>query len=209
MGGSARAPGQRIAIAQDAAFSFLYPHLLKSWRDAGAELMPFSPLADEAPRPDADIAWLPGGYPELYAGRLASNRNFVEGVRLFAGKKPVHGECGGYMVLGEGLTDAKGERHAMLGLLGLETSFAKRKLSLGYRRAVLLSDCVLGRKDEIIAGHEFHYSTVCAELGEKLFSIYDAEGTALPDGGSKCGNVTGSFFHFVDRMEKTKSASKS
>jgi cobyrinic acid a,c-diamide synthase len=206
MARSARAPGQRIAIARDAAFSFLYPHLLKSWRDAGAELIPFSPLADEAPSSDADIAWLPGGYPELYAGRLALNHNFVEGVRAFAGKKPVHGECGGYMILGESLTDAKGERHAMLGLLGLETSFAQRKLNLGYRRAALLSDCVLGRKDQIIAGHEFHYTTICAEPGDKLFSVFDAEGTALPDGGSKRGNVTGSFFHFVDRMQKRKIA---
>jgi len=94
-------PGQRIALAQDAAFSFTYPHLLKGWREAGAEILPFSPLADEGPSASADAIWLPGGYPELHAGRLASNTGFLKGVRSFAESKPVHGECGGYMVLGE------------------------------------------------------------------------------------------------------------
>ena len=135
MRGALPPPGQRIALAHDAAFSFVYPHLLKSWREAGAEILPFSPLADEAPPASADVVWLPGGYPELHAGRLASNANFIAGMRSFAATKPVHGECGGYMALGDGLIDAKGERHAMLGLLRLETSFAARKLHLGYRRA--------------------------------------------------------------------------
>ena len=65
-------PGQRIAVAEDAAFSFVYPHLVRHWRAAGAELVPFSPLADEAPDPSCDACWLPGGYPELHAGRLAA-----------------------------------------------------------------------------------------------------------------------------------------
>ncbi len=194
-------PGQRIAIARDAAFSFVYPHLLKSWRDAGAELLPFSPLADEAPSDAADVLWLPGGYPELHAGRLASNASFLAGTRQFALKNPVHGECGGYMVLGEGMIDANGERHAMLGLLGLETNFAARKLHLGYRRAELLERCVLGRPGEVIAGHEFHYASILAETGEKLFALSDADGAPLPGGGLSRGNVTGSFFHCVDKWE--------
>ena len=69
-------PGQRIAIAQDAAFSFVYPHLARHWREAGAELLPFSPLADEGPAESADACWLPGGYPELHAGRIAAAKNF-------------------------------------------------------------------------------------------------------------------------------------
>ena len=69
-------PGQRIALAQDAAFSFVYPHVLAGWRQAGAELVPFSPLADEAPPESCDSCWLPGGYPELHAGRLAAARDF-------------------------------------------------------------------------------------------------------------------------------------
>jgi cobyrinic acid a,c-diamide synthase len=192
-------PAQRIAVAKDAAFSFIYPHLLKAWRAQGAEILFFSPLADEAPDPSADVAWLPGGYPELYGGRLASNRNFLSGVESFAAAKPVHGECGGYMVLGDGLIDAEGRRHGMLGLLRLETSFAARKLQLGYRRAELLCDCVLGRRGQTAAGHEFHYAAIVREDGDRLFSVQDASGKPIQACGLRSGAVTGSFFHFIDR----------
>ncbi len=198
LGGPLSPPGQRIALAEDAAFSFIYPHLIRFWRAAGAEILPFSPLADQQPDPSADLVWLPGGYPELHAGQLAANRIFLEGVRSFAARKPVHGECGGYMVLGDGLIDAKGGRHAMLGLLRLETSFAMRKLQLGYRRAELSHDCILGRRGQIVAGHEFHYSAIIAEKGNNLFAVWDAEGTPLASGGLRQENVTGSFFHFID-----------
>jgi cobyrinic acid a,c-diamide synthase len=192
-------PGQRIALAHDEAFSFVYPHLLRSWREAGAEILPFSPLADEAPPASADVVWLPGGYPELHAGRLASNADFIAGMRSFAATKPVHGECGGYMVLGDGLIDARGERHAMLGLLRLETSFAARKLHLGYRRAELLVSCVLGERGATVSGHEFHYSSVLAEDGEKLLSVTNADQEPVPAHGLRRGNVTGSFLHVIDR----------
>ena len=132
-------PGQRIALARDAAFSFVYPHLIEGWRAAGAEIIPFSPLADQPPDPSCDVAWLPGGYPELHAGTLATASHFTKGMRDFAQTKPVHGECGGYMTLGTGLIDAAGHRHAMLGLIGLETDFAQPRLHLGYRTATLLT----------------------------------------------------------------------
>ncbi|WP_025031841.1 cobyrinate a,c-diamide synthase, partial [Nitratireductor aquibiodomus] len=151
-------PGQRIAIAQDAAFSFVYPHLARHWREAGAELLPFSPLADEGPAESADACWLPGGYPELHAGRIAAAENFHASMQAFAENRPIHGECGGFMVLGKALEDADGTTHAMLGLLGHVTSYAKRKMNLGYRQATLMSDCAIGSKGETIRGHEFHYS---------------------------------------------------
>jgi cobyrinic acid a,c-diamide synthase len=199
MRGDLKPPGQRIALAQDAAFSFVYPHLLKGWREAGAEILPFSPLADEAPAASADVVWLPGGYPELHAGRLAANGRFLEGVRAFAGTTPVHGECGGYMVLGDGLIDAKGGQHAMLGLLRLETSFAARKLHLGYRRAELLAACVLGERGDAVSGHEFHYSSIIVEEGEKLLSATNADKNPVPAHGLRRGTVTGSFLHVIDR----------
>ncbi len=96
-----RPPGQRIALARDAAFSFIYPHLVQGWRAAGAEIVSFSPLADEPPPSDCDLCWLPGGYPELHAGRLAAASRFHQGLRSFAETRPVHGECGGYMALGQ------------------------------------------------------------------------------------------------------------
>ncbi|MEM9678658.1 MAG: cobyrinate a,c-diamide synthase, partial [Pseudomonadota bacterium] len=131
---------QHLAIAQDPAFSFLYPHLLKGWQQQGMTLSFFSPLADEAPSGDCDGVFLPGGYPELWAGKLAGNRTFLDGLRRAADRCFVYGECGGYMVLGDALVDADGVSHGMAGLLPLETSFAARKLSLGYRRLSLLGD---------------------------------------------------------------------
>ena len=170
------------------------------------QILPFSPLAGEAPPASADALWLPGGYPELHAGRLAANAGFLAGVRSFAETNPVHGECGGYMVLGDGLIDANGERHAMLGLLRLETSFAARKLHLGYRRAVLLSACVLGERGDTVSGHEFHYSSVLAEEGEKLLSVTNADGEPVPAHGLRRGNVTGSFLHVIDRWSSGAAA---
>jgi cobyrinic acid a,c-diamide synthase len=186
-------PGQRIALAQDAAFSFVYPHVLAAWRQAGAEIIPFSPLADEPP-PDADAVWLPGGYPELHAARLAAAANFRAGLRHFATTRPVHGECGGYMALGAGLIDAEGARHAMTGLLGHTTSFAKRKLHLGYREATLPDGA-------IIRGHEFHYASVTEPGSDDApyATLRDAAGTDLGPAGGRRGHVTGSFFHAIAR----------
>jgi cobyrinic acid a,c-diamide synthase len=194
-----RPPGQRIALARDAAFSFVYPHLLKAWRLAGAEILPFSPLADEGPDPNADVVWLPGGYPELHAESLANAHHFKAALRSFAQSKPVHGECGGYMTLGTGLVDAQGGRHELVGLLGLETSFAVRTMNLGYRKAELLHTCTLGSAGDVLTGHEFHYASVLASPDEPLFSLQDSDGNALPkSGGSRRGLVTGSFFHLID-----------
>jgi cobyrinic acid a,c-diamide synthase len=191
-------PGRRIALARDQAFSFVYPHLLAAWRRAGAEIVPFSPLADQAPPGHADSCWLPGGYPELHAEALAAARHFSDGLRRFARTRPVHGECGGFMVLGQSLQDAQGRTHAMTGLLGHATSFAGRKLHLGYRRARLLSDCVLGRGGTTVRGHEFHYATLAAAGDdEPLAAFFDADGRALGQLGNRRGHVTGTFFHAI------------
>jgi cobyrinic acid a,c-diamide synthase len=191
-------PGQRIALAQDIAFSFIYPHLLTGWRRAGAEILPFSPLADEAPDPSADCCWLPGGYPELHAGRLASAGRFLHGLRRFAESHPVHGECGGFMVLGEALEDAEGVGHAMAGLLGHRTSFAQRHLTLGYRRARLLHRGPLGKAGTRLRGHEFHYASETQRAAdEPLVELQDGEGAELGLAGGRRGLVTGSFFHVL------------
>jgi cobyrinic acid a,c-diamide synthase len=191
-------PGQKIALARDAAFSFLYPHLLLGWRRAGAEIVFFSPLNDEAPPPDADACWLPGGYPELHAARLANAKTFLNGLKNFATEKPVHGECGGYMVLGEILTDAEGARHQMAGMLSVCTSFARRKMTLGYRRATLSEDCALGPRGKILLGHEFHYATVDSQGDDPAFArTGDAYGGEARPVGSRRNLVTGSFFHAI------------
>jgi cobyrinic acid a,c-diamide synthase len=191
-------PGSRLALAADAAFSFIYPHVLDDWRRAGAEVVRFSPLADQPPPDDCDSCWLPGGYPELHAGTLAAAACFRDGLVRFAATRPVHGECGGYMVLGEGLIDATGNRHAMTGLLGHATSFAQRRLHLGYREAELLTGCPIGPARARVRGHEFHYATLLASAGDvPLAELTDGEGRPLGPSGGRRGNVTGTFFHAI------------
>ncbi|CDZ51249.1 cobyrinate a,c-diamide synthase [Neorhizobium galegae] len=197
---SLRPPGQRIALAQDAAFTFLYPHLMREWRSAGAEVVPFSPLADEAPAAGCDVCWLPGGYPELHAGRLAAAENFKTGLTRFAETNPVHGECGGYMVLGETLEDADGVTHAMTGLLSHRTSFAKRRMNLGYRQAEIAENSPLGGKGDTIHGHEFHYASVVSPGTDQPFAtIADGGGKPIGPTGGRRGLVSGAFFHAIAR----------
>jgi cobyrinic acid a,c-diamide synthase len=193
-----RSPGQRIALASDAAFSFVYPHLLAAWRRAGAEIFPFSPLADAAPPEHCDVCWLPGGYPELHAGTLANAQRFRAGLMRFASTRPVHGECGGYMVLGAGLVDADGTRHAMTGLLGHATSFAQRKLHLGYRAARLIATCPIGAAGAHVRGHEFHHASL-VERGsdEPLVELRDAQGQPVAESGGRRAHVSGTFFHVI------------
>ena len=193
--------GQRIAVADDVAFGFNYAATLLGWRAAGAEITMFSPLADDAPDANADAIFLPGGYPELHAGRLAANQNFLGGLHRAARKSTaIYGECGGYMALGEGLIDADGNRHAMAGLLPLVTSFAERKLHLGYREGTLMAQSPLGPAGRMFRGHEFHYASVVSEgAGESLFSVLDAACRDLGSQGRRQGSVCGSFLHLIDQ----------
>jgi cobyrinic acid a,c-diamide synthase len=191
-------PGQRIALACDQAFSFVYPHILDGWRRAGAEIVTFSPLADEPPAPGCDACWLPGGYPELHAGALAAAARFRAGLARFAQSRPVHGECGGYMVLGQGIEDGDGARHAMTGLLGHATSFARRKLQLGYREARLLTESPIGAAGSVVRGHEFHYAMLVSPGDDApLADLTDSQGHPLGAAGGRRDRVTGSFFHAI------------
>ncbi|GGB48334.1 hydrogenobyrinate a,c-diamide synthase [Roseibium aquae] len=188
--------GQRMAIARDVGFAFSYPHLVAGWQAAGAELSFFSPLADEGPCRDAEAIFLPGGYPELHAGRLAAARSFKAALRAAheAGTL-IYGECGGYMALGEGLVDATGARHEMLGLLPLETSFADRKRHLGYRVLEPLNGAPFSGP---LSAHEFHYASILREGdAPRLFTAKDAENQPLGDMGLRVGNTMGSFAHVI------------
>lgn len=190
--------GQRIAIARDEAFSFIYPHLLNDWQKRGAELSFFSPVNDEAPSKDVDAIYLPGGYPELHAEKISTASKFHLGmIEAVSAGKTIYGECGGYMVLGQGIEDKNGKGHKMLGLLNLETSFAKRKLHLGYRRIEAIENFVLGSK---FAAHEFHYTSALKEEGEPLFKAKDALGETLGNSGLRDGSVLGSYMHIIDEV---------
>ncbi len=197
--------GQRIAVAQDAAFGFSYPGVLEAWRAQGADIAFFSPLADEGPDADADAVFLPGGYPELHAARLASCSDFLEGLQRAAARGAfLYGECGGYMALGEGLVDPDGDRHAMAGLLPIETSFAAPKRRLGYREIALCGDTRLGAVGDRFAGHEFHYAAETLNKSTAaLFNAADSSGAAMGPAGAiadpSIGAVAGSFLHLIDR----------
>jgi len=184
--------GQQIAVARDEAFAFSYPHMLEGWRAAGAAVSFFSPLADEGPRADADAVFLPGGYPELHAGKLAGNARFRREMR--ASNAVIYGECGGYMVLGEGLVDADGTRHEMLGLLPVSTSFAARKLHLGYRTLTALNGPFKGQR---LAAHEFHYASIVASQTANLFEARDSLEHNLGIIGHSYGRISGSFAHII------------
>lgn len=190
--------GQKIAVARDQAFAFSYPHILDGWRQAGAEITFFSPLANEAPDPDCDAIYLPGGYPELHAATLAAADRFKAAMRdAAAGDVMIYGECGGYMALGNDLIDASGARHEMLGLLPLSTSFAARRLHLGYREARMGISTPFGPAGMKLRGHEFHYATTLSEDGLPLCRMTTALGTDLGPAGLVQGSVFGSFFHMI------------
>ena len=183
---------RRIALARDAAFGFSYAHHVMELQKRGHQITYFSPLADDIV-PEADSVFLPGGYPELHADRLAGATHFLSSLREAAQSVPVTGECGGYMVLGEVLTDANGTEHKMAGLLPLHTTFKERKLSLGYRT---LRDRLTGADG--LKAHEFHYATTLRADGTALFDAEDAEGNSLGEIGLREGNVSGSFAHIIE-----------
>ena len=188
--------GQRIAVAKDTAFAFCYPHVLENWRRAGAEVSMFSPLSDEAPKPGSDAIYLPGGYPELYAGKLASASRFKAGMKAAARKGSIiYGECGGYMVLGRFLEDAEGIRHEMLCFLNHSTSFKKPSLHLRYVNLEALPGAPFTGR---FAGHEFHYANLVSRTEDApLFRVADADGNLHKDMGSVQGKVSGSFAHLI------------
>jgi len=196
--------GQHIAVASDKAFAFAYPQVLQGWRMQGAELSFFSPLDDQAPNENADAVFLPGGYPELHADRLARAETFKSAIKNAAtAGMVIYGECGGYMVLGEGIVDKDGQTHEMLGLLPLQTSFAERKLHLGYRQLTALSDTPLGGKGAKFKAHEFHYATTVNQgFAEPLYEALDVENTKLANLGLKMNNVFGSFAHLIDQSHR-------
>jgi len=182
-----------MAIAYDAAFSFVYPHQIADWKAADVTLKWFSPLAND-PVPEAESIFLPGGYPELYAATISQNSTFIDSLKVASQYSDIYGECGGYMTLGETLIDADGIAHPMVGLLGLTTSFAQRKLHLGYR---VLNGVDPSKPDNYLA-HEFHYATTLSAEGKPLFNAKDALGNDLGAMGLVEGRVAGSFAHIID-----------
>jgi cobyrinic acid a,c-diamide synthase len=152
--------GQRIAVAQDAAFSFIYPANLDCLRALGAEVLTFAPIQGQA-LPPCDGLWLPGGYPELHAPALRGHPSLFADLRAHLGAgKPLLAECGGMLALAESLTDAEGTAHAMAGLMPGRAQMQTRLAALGMQK---IGWPELGDRGEL-RGHTFHYSTLDTPL---------------------------------------------
>ncbi len=197
----------RIGVARDEAFCFYYPDNLDLLAGAGAELVPFSPLADRRLPEGLDGLYIGGGYPELHAAKLAANgtmrRDFLEASR--AGM-PVYAECGGFMYLCRELEDLTGEVHAMCGCFPFRTRMHGRLTSLGYREVRMTGPTILGGKDRVARGHEFHYSDIVdRHQWSPIATGYQVSGKSggVTAEGYQVDRTLGSYIHlhFVSRPD--------
>ena len=158
----------RIAIAQDSAFNFYYPDNFEILEEEGAELVFWSPIKDEA-LPAAEGLYFGGGFPEVFAEALSSNRGVMISVKkaINAGI-PTYAECGGLMYLSETLVDFDGQHWPMVGSIP-QTVAMGGKLSLGYRSADALQNSPLVEQNNTVVGHEFHRSSVVEALGRPMY----------------------------------------
>jgi cobyrinic acid a,c-diamide synthase len=190
-----------IAVARDEAFCFYYPENLELLVEAGAEVEFFSPLRGERPSGAAAGVYLGGGYPELHGPALASNADLWRVLKdMHADNKPIFAECGGFMVLTEGLTDSEGHTWPMAGLLPGLTRMTGKLAALGYRHATALKQNLLAEPGESLRGHEFRYSTWVREAGAVAnATAWEVKGTRgkVPDDGAGyvSGNLLASYLH--------------
>ena len=155
----------RIGVARDRAFCFYYEDNLDALRGAGAEIVEFSPLKDRRAPPDVDALYIGGGYPELYAERLAANCEMLSSVREFAESgNPIYAECGGLMYLAEEIVTFEGKSASMVGALPLRVRMTERLVNFGYTEIHLTADCLLGCEGTKVRGHSFH----CSELQDPV-----------------------------------------
>lgn len=179
--------GLHIAYASDPAFSFTYPANLALLRALGASLSAFSPLNNEPIPPGADALYLPGGYPELYAARLATNERSATSFRAHvAAGRTVVAECGGMLYLLESLTDLEGVKHAMLGLVPGHASMQKRLSRLAMQG--------IETRHGICKGHTFHYSTMNTDLTPLLTATHATTG-AQGEPVYRHGSITATYMH--------------
>ncbi len=182
-----------IAIAKDDCFNFIYNHQILEWQKNGVHLSFFSPLRDEMPDSNAQAIFLPGGYPEIYAERLAKANFFIESMRRAANDGVIiYGECGGYMVLGQAIITKSKQKIPMLGLLNLITDFSQPKLHLSYHQCNLAQNLPIWRGANNIPAHEFHYSHASFESGNPMLQSDKAERMGLMQ-----DTIFGSYCHFI------------
>lgn len=183
----------RIGVARDKAFCFYYEDNFDLLRNAGAELIFFSPLTDQKLPSDLDAIYLGGGYPELYAKQLSENRAMLNHVRKWIeDSKPVYAECGGFMYLTDGIHDQDGDFHSMVSAFPVKARMQSKRASLGYREVTTQSTSIFGPAGTVLRGHEFHYSTI-DEMASGITRVYQVNNGSTE--GYQYKNVLGGYMH--------------
>ncbi len=187
-------PTVRIAVARDAAFNFYYADNLELFTQLGAELLPWSPLAEPMPT-DIQGLYFGGGFPEVFAAELAQSQAILQVRSAIQAGMPTYAECGGLMYLCEQMTDFAGVAHPMAAVLPVSASMGNR-LTLGYRRATALQDSPLVTQGHQVWGHEFHRSSLSQVAESPLFELagYDAQFSPYPEGWQRY-NLHASYLH--------------
>lgn len=190
------ARNKKIGVAYDEAFNFYYQDNLDLLRDIGAELVFFSPIRDEV-LPDVDLLYIGGGYPEIYARQLESNRSMLESIRdFYDGNKPIYAECGGLMYLGSYLLNKDGDKFEMVGILDGYSQMTDKLKRFGYCLATAKKDNLISYEGQQLRGHEFHYS----EFITGMDTVFDmkktrSNGTSEWSGGYSSKNLLASYLH--------------
>jgi cobyrinic acid a,c-diamide synthase len=190
-------PRCRIGLARDDAFHFYYDDNLRRLEDAGAELVPFSPLEDETV-PDVDGVYLGGGYPELHAWELSENRMMRSALAVLAARgTPIYAECGGMMYLSEAIVTRDGTRHPMVAALPGEAVMADKLQALGYVEVETQARSLLGGAGARFRGHQFRYSELVGvpDDAERLYKLRRRRDGATTGEGYCRANVVGSYVH--------------
>lgn len=187
-----------IGVAKDKAFSFYYPASLKQLSDCGAKIEFFSPLEDETIPSNSSALIFGGGFPEIFADKLAANKSMLTSIRRAnENKMPIYAECGGYMYLMQGIFDFDGNFHAMAGIIPATAKMNKKLQTVGYVKAKNLHDNILGEKDCVYHGHEFHFSTQSEEAQDFpwAFEFVKMRNNAEYKAGYAKDNILGSYLH--------------
>jgi cobyrinic acid a,c-diamide synthase len=190
-------PHVRIGVARDQAFSFYYENNLDLLREQGAEIIPFSPIADRALPADLDALYFGGGYPELYAQELSANTAMLDQIRAFTQfGGHIYAECGGLLYLSQQLSTADGSVYPMLGILPLKMEMTSKLVDFGYVTVTFTQDCLLGPRGTTVRGHSFHYSRICSDTGvvTSYHVDFSLSGKQQKEGFT-CGNVLASYVH--------------
>ena len=188
----------KIGIARDEAFCFYYPESLRMLEEAGAELIPFSPLGSRHLPDGIKGLILGGGYPELHCEMLSQNQELLAEIREFAlSGRPIYAECGGFMFLMKEIQDLKGQTFPMVGIFPMRAKMEPRLKALGYREIITQKESSLGPADTKVRGHEFHYSMIKeTEIDvEYIYEMTDRKADSSGEEGFVWNRVLGSYVH--------------